>query len=55
MKFRNQHGHLVAASAALDTKGGDCYAINRSTAKAVIFYQQHQVLRKLKTALAVAR
>jgi len=44
---------LAAASAALDTMGS--YAINRSTAKAVRFYQQHQVFRKLKTALAVAR
>lgn len=44
---------LAAASAALDTKV-DRYAINRSTAKAVRFYQQHQVLRNLKTALAVS-
>lgn len=44
---------LAAASAALDTRGNG-YAINRSTAKAVRFYQQRQVLRKLKTALAVS-
>lgn len=54
MKLKNRCGHLAAASAALIPKG-DCYAINRSTAKAVKVYPQHQVLRKLITALAVAR